>query len=73
MPTTTRDFLRNFASHKAQARRGRPVRIQDKDGEFVLTAVSPKKTILGCAHGTLKINGDLLKPTLPDSAWNASL
>ena len=73
MKTNVRTFLRNFSGFKARARRGETVRVQDKDGEFLFTAASPGKSLLGAARGKITIRGDLSTPTLPPSAWKASL
>ena len=74
MPTTnTRTFLRDFVAMKAKARKGEVVRVRDKEGEFLFTAASEKKSLLGAAKGRIRIDGDLTKPTLASGDWNPSL
>ena len=73
MITNTRDFLRNFSSLKAKARKGEAVRVQDKEGEFLFTAAASRKSLLGAAKGKIVFHGDLTKPTLPDESWKPSL
>jgi hypothetical protein len=68
-----RTFLRDFATCKAQARRGRTVRIRDREGEFLFTAVGTRRHLLGSARGKIRFVGDLTQPTLPDEAWKPSL
>lgn len=67
--TTTREFLRNFSSFKARARKGEAVRVKDKEGEYLFTAASTRKSLLGAARGRIILHGDLTKPTLPDDGW----
>jgi hypothetical protein len=71
--TTTRKFLRNFRSFKARARKGEAVRVKDKEGEYLFTAASPRKSLLGAAKGRIIFHGDLTKPTLSDDGWNPSV
>lgn len=74
MKTSTREFLREFAAHKARARRGETVRIQDREGEYVFMAVSAgRKSLLGCAKGKVTIAADLTATTLPATAWKPDL
>lgn len=73
MTTNVRTFLRDFSTFKAKARRGGTVRIRDKEGEFLFTAVGQRRTLLGAARGKIAFHADLAKPTLADSAWKASL
>jgi len=68
MRTSTREFLREFVANKAMARRGETVRIKDRQGEYVFTAVSAeRKSLLGCARGKVTIDADITAPTLPGS------
>ncbi|MFZ9838982.1 MAG: hypothetical protein ACO3JJ_10665 [Opitutaceae bacterium] len=73
MNVNVRTFLRDFATCKAQARRGRTVRIRDREGEFLFTAVGTRRQLLGSARGKIRFGGDLTQPTLPDEAWKPSL
>lgn len=73
MQTNTRTFLRDFASMKAKARKGHVVRVKDKEGEFLFTAASTKKSLLGAAKGKIRINADLTEPTLGGDEWRPSL
>ena len=73
MVTNTRAFLRGFTTYKAKARKGEVVRVQDKEGEYLFTAVAPRKSLLGLLKGKMTIHGDLTKPTLPDDSWKPSL
>ncbi|MFM9091946.1 MAG: hypothetical protein ACKOUK_09440 [Verrucomicrobiota bacterium] len=73
MTTNIRSFLREFATFKAQARRGGTVRIRDREGEFLFTAVGARRHLLGSARGKIRFEGDLTRPTLPDEAWKPSL
>ncbi len=73
MVTNTRTFLRSFISFKARARRGETVRVQDKEGVFLFTAASPRKSLLGAAKGKIAFHDDLTKPTLPNESWSPSL
>ena len=73
MNVNVRTFLRDFAACKAQARRGRTVRIRDREGEFLFTAVGTRRQLLGSARGKIRFTGDLTQPTLPDEAWKPSL
>lgn len=73
MNVNVRTFLRDFATCKAQARRGRTVRIRDREGEFLFTAVGTRRQLLGSARGKIRFAGDLTQPTLPDEAWKPSL
>jgi hypothetical protein len=73
MVTNTRNFLRSFTLSKAKARKGKAVRVQDKDGEFLFTAAASRKSLLGAAKGKIVLHGDLTKPTLPDKGWKSSL
>ena len=73
MVTNTRNFLRNFTSIKSKARKGETVRVQDKEGEFLFTAASPRKSLLGAAKGKITFHGDLTKPTLSDNDWEPSV
>jgi hypothetical protein len=69
--TTTRTFLRDFSIYRAQARRGGTVRIRDREGEFLFTAVGARRHLLGSARGKIRFEGDLTRPTLPDEAWTS--
>jgi hypothetical protein len=73
MVTNVRTFLREFPAFKARARRGETVRIQDKEGGFLFTAVGTRRTLLGAARGKIAFSHDLTKPTLKDSDWKPSL
>ena len=73
MVTTTRQFLRDFAAIKAKARKGEAVRVQDKEGEFLFTAATARKSLLGAAKGKIRFHADLTKPTLPNKSWKPSL
>ena len=73
MVTTTRQFLRDFAAIKAKARKGEAVRVQDKEGEFLFTAATTRKSLLGAAKGKIRFHGDLTKPTLRNESWKPSL
>ena len=54
-------------------RRGGTVRIRDREGEFLFTAVGARRHLLGSARGKIRFEGDLTRPTLPDDAWKPSL
>jgi hypothetical protein len=73
MQTNTRSFLRDFAAMKAKARNGQVVRVKDKEGEFLFTAASSRKSLLGAAKGKIRISADLTKPTLGIEDWKPSL
>jgi CRP-like cAMP-binding protein len=73
MHTSTRAFLREFAAMKARARRGEVVRVKDKEGEFVFTAASTNKSLLGVAKGKIRVLADLTEPTLQPRDWRPSL
>jgi hypothetical protein len=73
MTTNTRTFLRDFTSFKAKARQGGTVRIRDKEGEFLFTAVSQRRTLLGAARGKVSYTADITNPTLTDDSWEPSL
>ena len=73
MTTNVRNFLRDFTTFKAKARRGERVRILDREGEFIFSAATPKKSLLGAARGKITIRGDLTKPTLGRNGWKPSL
>jgi len=73
MTTNVRTFLRQFASFKARARRGGTIRIRDREGEFLFSAVGTGTGLLGCARGKITTKGDLTAPTLKPGAWKASL
>ena len=73
MVTNVRTFLRDFAAFKSRARKGETVRVQDKQGEFIFTAATPRKSLLAAAKGRITFHTDLTKPTLPPKAWNPSL
>jgi hypothetical protein len=73
MVTNTRNFLRSFTSFKAKARKGEAVRVQDKEGEFLFTAATSRKSLLGAAKGKIVFHGDLTKPTLRNESWKPSL
>ena len=73
MVTNTRRFLREFTTFKTRARKGETVRVQDKEGVFLFTAATPRKSLLGAASGKIVFRGDLTQPTLPDDGWKASL
>lgn len=73
MLTNTRTFLRDFRGIKTRARKGEIVRIKDKEGEFLFTASSQPKSLLGAAKGKIRIRGDLTKPTLRQEGWKPSL
>jgi hypothetical protein len=71
--TNVRTFLRDFTTFKAKARRGERVRILDREGEFIFTAATPQKSLLGAGRGKIVIRGDLTKPTLGRRGWKPSL
>ncbi len=73
MTTNVRTFLREFTTFKAKARRGETVQIEDREGKFLFTAVGVRKTLLGSCRGKIKIHGDIVGPTLKNSAWKPSL
>jgi hypothetical protein len=73
MQINTRSFLRNFAAMKAKVRNGQVVRVKDKEGEFLFTAASTRKSLLGAAKGKIRIVSDLTKPTLSSGDWKPSL
>ncbi len=73
MTTNVRTFLRDFSAFKAKARKGGTVRIRDKEGEFIFTAVGQRHTLLGAARGKIAFHGDLAQPTLPEGGWKPSL
>lgn len=73
MTTNVRNFLRDFATFKAHARKGTTVRVQDKEGQFLFTSTAPRKSLLGAAKGKITFHGDLTRPTLPNDAWKPSL
>ncbi len=73
MVTNTRNFLRTFTDIKAKARRGETVRVHDKEGEFLFTAVTPRKSLLGAARGKITFHVDLTQPTLANKHWQPSL
>ena len=73
MLTNTRTFLRSFTTFKARARKGETVRVQDKEGEFLFTAATPRKSLLGTAKGKIVFHDDLTKPTLANEGWKPSL
>jgi hypothetical protein len=73
MTTNVRTFLREFAAFKAKARRGGTVRIRDKEGEFIFTAVGARDTLLGAARGKIAFHDDLTRPTLKADGWKPSL
>ena len=73
MITNTRNFLRDFASFKAKARAGQAVRVQDKEGEFLFTMATARKSLLGAAKGKITISADLTEPTLGSEDWKPTL
>lgn len=73
MTTNTRNFLRDFTTIKARARKGEIVRVMDKEGEFLFTASSSRKSLISAAKGKISIQADLTKPTLVSDAWKPSL
>ena len=73
MVTNTRNFLRDFTTAKARARKGEIVRIKDKEGEFLFTASSSRRSLIHAAKGKIRIEGDLTKPTLLTEDWKPSL
>lgn len=73
MTTNVRTFLRDFSTFKAKARKGGTVRIRDKEGEFIFTAVGERRTLLGAARGKIVFGADLTQPTLTDDGWKPSL
>ena len=73
MTTNVRTFLRDFATFKAHARKGATVRVQDKEGQFLFTASTPRKSLLGAAKGKISFHGDLTRPTLSNKDWKPSL
>ncbi|MEO6459682.1 MAG: hypothetical protein ABIO95_04470 [Bdellovibrionota bacterium] len=75
MKTNVRTFLREFAAIKAKAKRGEPVHVIDRDGDFLFTAVTPKTSLLGCLKGKVAISADadLTTPTLSPEEWRPSL
>ncbi len=73
MVTNVRSFLRDFTRFKARARRGETVRVQDKAGEFLFTAATPRRSLLGAAKGRISLHDDLTRPTLAADDWKPSL
>lgn len=73
MTTNVRTFLREFATFKAHARKGATVRVQDKEGQFLFTASTPRRSLLGAAKGKIVFHGDLTQPTLSTKDWKPSL
>ena len=73
MKTNTRTFLRSFTTFKAKARKGEAVRVYDKEGVFIFTAESSRKSLLGAAKGKIVYHDDLTKPTLGQDDWKPSL
>lgn len=73
MVTNTRKFLREFTAFKARARKGETVRVEDKEGVFLFTAATPRKSLLGVSRGKIEFHDDLTKPTLADDSWRPSL
>lgn len=73
MQTNTRNFLRDFTSMKAKARKGEVVRVKDKEGEFLFTASSARKSLLGAAKGKIHLKDGLTRPTLRNNEWQPSL
>ena len=73
MTTNVRTFLRDFTTFKAHARQGTTVRVQDKEGQFLFTASTPRKSLLGATKGKIKFRGDLTQPTLSSKDWKPSL
>lgn len=73
MVTNVRTFLRDFAAFKARARKGETVRVLDKEGEFLFTAATPRKSLLAAAKGRIAFHDDLTKPTLSADDWKPSL
>lgn len=71
--TNTRNFLRDFTSIKAKARKGETVHVRDKEGEFLFTSAFSRRSLLGAARGKIVIHGDLTAPTLPGDGWKPSL
>ena len=43
------------------------------EGEFLFTAATARKSLLGAAKGKIRFHGDLTKPTLPNENWRPSL
>ena len=73
MTTNTRNFLRDFTTIKARARKGEVVRVMDKEGEFLFTASSSRKSLIGAAKWRIRIQADLTKPVVASDAWKPSL
>ena len=73
MTTNVRTLLRDFATFKAHARKGTTVRVQDKEGQFLFTASTPRKSLLGAAKGKITLHGNLTQPTLSNKDWKPSL
>lgn len=73
MVTNVRSFLRDFTTFKARARKGETVRVQDKEGEYLFSAATPRKSLLGAAKGRIAFHGDLTAPTLSADSWKPSL
>jgi hypothetical protein len=73
MATNTREFLRSFTTFKAKARRGEVVRLHDKQGDYLFTAATARRLLLGAAAGRIVCHADLTKPTLSAAAWKPSL
>jgi hypothetical protein len=44
METTAREFARNFRQHRAQAARGKTVRVKAPEGVYLFTREKPTKT-----------------------------
>jgi hypothetical protein len=73
MNTTVRSFLRDFKTIKARARRGETIRVQDKEGEFIFSAATARRSLIGSAKGKITFHDDLTKPTLGNDSWKPSL
>lgn len=68
MTTKVRSFLRTSETDKARALRGEAVLLHNEKGEYLVTAATARKTLLGAARGKITIRGDLTQPTL--AAWD---
>jgi len=73
MVTNTRNFLRAIASFKAKARKGETIRVQGREGEFLFTAATSPRSLLGSAKGKIIFHDELATPTLENDDWSPSL
>ncbi len=73
MTTKVRATRRNLENDQAHARRGETVRVHNKEREFLFTAATARKSLLGAARGKITIRGDLNHPTLAADSWQPAL